>query len=225
MRRVSRRAYPLPGKDHRHGTGVALTPSVDCVPTPARRREAGVTLFEVLVVLAILGLVTAVITVPVNSYYQRSVLQSAAGDVRNFLQVAYTEAVNQHTQMTVSMQQVAGQWQLQISPPPLNGPATYLFPTVVDCTTLNPAATAGGWPSTTTGGVTVRSLVCAPTGLTFIPAGATCGATETAGSAAQEVKTLSITHTSMVAGSLAPNTRFDIQIYPLWNVSYQKVLL
>jgi hypothetical protein len=39
------------------------------------------------------------------------------------------------------------------------------------------------------------------------------------------VKTLAITHTSMLDGSLAPNTRFDVQIFPLWNVSYQKVLL
>ena len=234
MRRLSRRAYPLPGKDHRRGTGVALTPSVDCVPTPARRREAGVTLFEMLTVLALLGLVSVIAVVPVNSYYQRSRLQSAAGDIRNFLQVAYTQAVNQHTQITVNLQQDAttGSWTLQLNPPPPpplpgNGIATsgtYVLPSFVSLT-YNPAATAGGWPSTTTGGVTVRSLACAPSGLTFIPAGATCGATETAGAAAQEVKTLSITHTSMVDGSLSPNTRFDIQIYPLWNVSYQKVLL
>ena len=221
MRRGSRRACPFSARNSRHGTQVALDLHVNCVPTPARRREAGVTLIEALVVLAILGLVTAVITVPINSYWQRSRLQSAAGDVRNFLQVAYTEAVNQHTQVTVSMQQVAGKWQLQIAPAPLRGPSTFLFPDVVDCTTLNPAATAGGWPAIGP----VRSLVCAPNGLTFIPAGATCAATESAGSQVREVKTLSITHTSMVDGSLSPNTRFDIQIFPIWNVSYQKVLL
>lgn len=194
---------------------------MDCVPSSARRREAGVTLLEALVVLAILGLVAAVVTVPINSYWQRSRLQSAAGDIRNFLQIAYTEAVNQHTLVTVSMQQVSGKWQLQVAPPPLRGPATYVFPDVVDCTTLNPAATAGGWPATGA----IRSLVCAPDGLTFIPVGATCAPNETAGSQAREVKTLAITHTSMLDGSLAPNTRFDVQIFPLWNVSYQKVLL
>jgi len=175
---------------------------------------------EVLVVLAILGLVTVVVSVPINSYWQRSRLQSAAGDIRNFLQTAYTEAVNQHTQVTVSMTQVAGKWQLQISPPPPIGSPIYTFPDIVDCTTLNPAANAGGWPATGA----VRSLICSPSGITIIPAGATCGATETAGSQAREVKTLAITHTSMLDGSLSPNTRFDIQIFPVWNVSYRKVL-
>ncbi|MGD1147367.1 MAG: prepilin-type N-terminal cleavage/methylation domain-containing protein [Thermoanaerobaculaceae bacterium] len=201
---------------------------MNCVSGSARRREAGVTLFEALVVLLILGLVTAIVTVPVNSYWQRARLQSAAGDIRNFLQIAYTEAVNQHAQITVTMQQVAGQWQLQISPPPLSGSATYTFPDVVDCTTLNPASTAGGWPLSSSQ-TSVRAILCDPrAGMTEIPVGFSGSMVETGGNPAtattpvQEVKTLSITHTSMVGGSLTPYTRYDIQIYPVWNVSYQK---
>ena len=171
-------------------------------------------------VLAVLGILTTVIAAPINSYWQRSRLESAAGDVRNFLQTAFAEAVNQHTQVTVSLQQVAGKWQLQIAPAPQTGPATYVFPDVIDCTTDNPAANVGGWPAIGA----VRSLVCTPSGMTFIPAGATCAASETAGAQAREVKTLAITHTSMVDGSLSPNTRFEIQVYPIWNVSYRKVL-
>jgi len=229
MRRMSRRACPFLARDRRHGTRVAPVLPVDCVSSSARRREAGVTLIEALVVLAILGLVTAVVTVPINSYWQRSRLQSAAGDIRSFLQVAYTQAVNQHTPVTVTLQQDAttGNWTLQLNPTPLPpGPGglaisgVYVLPSFVSLF-HNPVATAGGWPATGP----VLSLVCAPDGLTFIPAGATCAANETAGAQTREVKTLSITHVSMLDGTLAPNTRFDIQIFPIWSVSYQKVLL
>jgi hypothetical protein len=29
----------------------------------------------------------------------------------------------------------------------------------------------------------------------------------------------------MVDGSLTPNTRYDVQVYPLWNVSIRKTLV
>jgi type II secretory pathway pseudopilin PulG len=193
------------------------------VGTPVRRvREAGVTLIEALVVLAIIALVTAIVMVPVNSYWQRSRLETTAGDIRNFLQQAYTEAVNQHTQITVTMHQVSGVWELQITPAPLHAPATYAIPDFVSMT-LNPTAGAGGWPSNGS----TRELVCDTKGLTLCPSGATGTAADTCDGVTQVrgVKTLSITHVSMVDGSLTPNTRYDVQVYPLWNVSVVKVLV
>jgi len=236
MRRWFHRVCPFPARDLRSGTGVAPNPVVSSVRTLPRRREAGVTLIEALVVLAILGLVTAVVAVPMNSYWQRSRLQSTAGDVRNFLQTAYTEAVNQHTDVTVYYwyDNSINQWTLQVFPPP---PAprtqlgTYLLPSFVSLA-WNPAANAGGWPSApnpsgATG--TVRGLVCSTTARTLIPTttdcSSDCKAGELAGGQTLEVKTLRITHSSMVDGSLRPDTRYDIQVFPVWNVSYQKVVL
>ncbi len=200
---------------------VAHTPRVSFVSNRVRRPEGGFTLIEALIVLVILGLVTTIAVVQINSYWQRARLQTAAGDLRSFLQTVYTEAIAQHTQMAVTLQTASGACVFQVAPPPLKVPATFTLPDVVDCTTLNPGPTAGGWP-TSSG---VPTLICAPTGITLIPAGATCAATETPGGQAREVKTLSITHARMVDGSLTPNTRFDVQIFPIWNVSYRKVLL
>lgn len=196
-----------------------------CVRTLPRRRDAGVTLVEALVVLAILGLVTAIVAVPINSYWQRSRLQSTAGDIRNFLQTAYTEAVNQHTQVTVTLQQdtTTGNWQLQLNPPPAaprTALGTYVVPSFVSLA-YNPTAAAGGWP--TSGAIS--SIICDTMSRTLCPVGfASCDPTSTTPAQVTNVRTLSITHTSMVDGSLTPKTRFDIQIFPVWNVSYHKVL-
>ncbi len=51
---------------------------------------AGFTLIEALVVLAIVGLLALVAIVPINSYWQRSRLETTAGDIRNFLQSGAT---------------------------------------------------------------------------------------------------------------------------------------
>jgi prepilin-type N-terminal cleavage/methylation domain-containing protein len=191
------------------------------------RQDAGVTLIESLVVLAILGLVIAVVVVPVNSYWQRSRLQSAAGDIRNFLQTAYTQSINQHTAITVSLQQdtATGVWTMQLSPEPPAGAiavhTSYVLPNFVSLA-YNPVATAGGWPTLGS----VRSLICDSMSRTLCPAGYdSCDAASAVPTPVSNVRTLSITHVSMADGSLTPNTRFDIQVYPIWNVSYKKVLL
>ncbi len=227
MRRMSCRRKRFLPVDRGGGTPVAHTPPVSRVPNTARRRAAGFTLIELLVVLAILGLVTTIAVIQINSYWQRARLQAAAGDIRNFLQGVFTEAVNQHTQMTVSLQQVAGAWQLQIAPPPLRSPAVYPIPDYVSLA-YNPTSSTGGWPAAGT----VLTLQCDPRGITYVPVGYLGSAIETPGGTpalittqTKEVKTLAITHTRMVDGSLTPNTRFDIQVFPIWNVSYRKVLL
>ena len=200
---------------------VAHTPPVNSVSNTARRPAAGFTLIEVLIVLFILGLVTTIAVVQVNSYWQRARLQTAAGDLRTFLQNAYSEAVAQHTAMTVSLQQTTPACVFQVAPPPLKGPSTLTLPDVIDCATLSPDATSGGWPVV----ASLPTVVCSQTGLTFVPAGATCASTETPGAQVREVKTLAITHKRMIDGSLSPYTRFDVQLFPIWNVSYRKVLL
>jgi prepilin-type N-terminal cleavage/methylation domain-containing protein len=214
-------------RDRAGGTGVAFTRHVLTVPTPARpARESGFTLIEVLVVLVIVGVLAALVTVPINSYWQRARTETTAGDIRNFLQQAFTEAINQHTPINVTLQQdAASHWVLQLNPPPpfprdING--TYTLPEFVSLD-LNPGAGAGGWPVLNT----VRTLTCDTKGLTVCPSGATGkDANECDGiKAVKETKTLSITHTRMMDGTLTPKVRYDIQVFPLWNVTIRKTLV
>lgn len=211
-------------RDRAGGTGVAFTQHVLTVPTPARpTRESGFTLIEALVVLVIVGVLAALVTVPINSYWQRARTETTAGDIRNFLQQAFTEAINQHTPINVTLQQdAASHWVLQLNPPPLKSPGTYTLPDFVSLN-LNPAEGAGGWPVLGA----VRTLTCDTKGLTVCEAGATGrDANECDGlSAVHETKTLSITHTGMIDGSLTPKVRYDIQVFPLWNVTIRKTLV
>ena len=211
-----RHEAPATVRDRGGGTGVAFTRPVISVYPPVRRhRESGVTLLEALIVLTIIGVLAAIVTVPINSYWQRARVETTAGDIRNFLQQAFTESVNQHTPVNVTLQQdVAGKWVLQLNPPPAaprtaNG--TYTIPDFVSLA-YNPAAGAGGWPTSGP----ARTLTCDTVGRTITP---------TTGLQVTSTVTMTITHVRMVDGSLAPNVRFNIQVFPIWNVTLRKTLV
>ena len=219
----------VPSTDPCRGTGVALVPPVRCNHRErVRRAGAGFTLIEALVVLALIGLITLVAIVPINAAWQRSRLETTAGDIRNFLQSAYFEAMNQHAQVVVTLQQnsTTGLWELHLTPPPpaprtANG--TLVIPAFISLAD-NPANTAGGWPVSSSN-TSIRGVTCDPGDRTLVPTGFTGSAAESAGQPVQEVKTLAVTHVNMVDGSLQPNTRFDIQLPPIWSVTVRKVVM
>ncbi|OYV93238.1 MAG: hypothetical protein B7Z68_08850 [Acidobacteria bacterium 21-70-11] len=234
MRRRSWSAYRVLARHRRGGTGVALTHPVTCVKRRVGR-AAGFTLIEALVVLAIVGLLVLIAIVPISSYWQRSRLETTAGDIRNFLQSAYSEAISQHTQVVVTLQKNAttGRWELYLTPPPLKASRLLVLPEFVSFA-YNPAATAGGWPVSSKG---VRGIMCDQSGRTMVPlfpvaplspvvADTFTGwGTETAGQPVLQVKTLAVTHVNMVDGSLQPNIRDDILLFPIWTVTVHKVVL
>lgn len=187
--------------------------------------------------LAIVGLLVLIAIVPINSYWQRARLETTAGDIRNFLQSAYSEAIAQHTQVVVTLQHNAttGRWELYLTPPPLNASRSLVLPDFVSLA-YNPLSTAGGWPVSASD-ATVRAIMCDPSGRTMVPlfpvapvlpvvaATFTGAGAETAGQPVQGVKTLVVTHSSMVDGTLQPNTRENVLLYPIWTVTVQKVVL
>ena len=219
----------VPSTDPCGGTGVALVPPVRCDHRERDRRGgAGFTLIEALIVLALVGLITLVAIVPINAYWQRSRLETTAGDIRNFLQSAYFEAMNRHTALPVTLQQnpTTGLWELQVHLPPLVPPPpdpVFVIPAFISLAD-NPANTAGGWPVSSSDS-SIRGVTCDPSDRTLVPTGFTGSAVESAGQPVQEVKTLTVTHVSMVGGSLQPNTRFDIQLPPIWSVTVRKVVM
>ncbi|MCJ7441292.1 MAG: prepilin-type N-terminal cleavage/methylation domain-containing protein [Thermoanaerobaculaceae bacterium] len=217
-RRHFRHEAPATARDRGGGTGVAFTrPVISVYPPAHRHRESGFTLLEVLIVLTIVGVLAAIVTVPINSYWQRARIETTAGDIRNFLQQAFTESVNQHTPINVTLQQDAdGRWVLQLTPPPpaprtANG--TYTIPDHVSLA-YNPAAGPNAWPTSGP----ARTLTCDTVGRAMDP-------TTVPPHQVTATMVMSISHVRMVDGSLAPNIRHDIQVFPLWNVTIRKTVL
>jgi prepilin-type N-terminal cleavage/methylation domain-containing protein len=182
-----------------------------CVPR--RRRDAGFTLIEALIVLAMVGILAAMVTVPVNSYYQRSHLETTARDLRTFLESAASEATYQHANVTLSVAVDADHDViLTLAPVTPGHQATLELPSFVKIA-LNPgSALPATWVLPTAGNV----LICDTNERAIDP-----------GSAQQSraAQTFALTHVRMVDGSLKPVIRYDVQIYPLWRVTVTKSVL
>jgi len=206
-RRHFRHEAPATARDRGGGTGVASTRTVISVYPPARRhRESGFTLVEVLIVLVIMGVLVALVTVPVNSYWQRARTETTAGDIRNFLQQAFTESINQRTPINVTLHIGAGIQTLTLTPAPLRSPGTYTIPDFVKVVSANTnwPPDSGDW-----------KLICDTFGRAIDPTGQQVRSTQT----------IAITHIRMADGSLTPSVRYDVQVFPVWNVTVRKTVL
>jgi prepilin-type N-terminal cleavage/methylation domain-containing protein len=203
-------------RDGPRGTGVAPPSSVISACVPAPRRDSGFTLIEALVVLAIVGLMAAMVTVPINGYVQRSRLESTARDLRTFLQSAYSEAVALHVPVTLSMsvETTTKAVTLQLAPVVPGHQASFPLPSLVRFARNPGSALPGTWPDPTAATV----LICDTNGRALSPG----LEVPLQASAAQ---TFAITHTRMVDGSLKPLIRYDIQVFPVWRVVVTKSVL
>lgn len=200
------------------GTGIARNRAVrDSSRHDAVSGQQGFTLIEALVVVAIVGLISAAVALSVNKYWQRARLEGSANDVRNFLLTAQNLAIATNDRVTVRLQQEAGSWVFEMVParmPPVGSPLRegmqrrlVLPPYLV----LDGLSLGGGsdWTVFPTG---VRNLACTPNSRTQ---------QETATGVFADItgtRTLRLTHTSIVDGSLQPRTVFQIEVSPLWNV-------
>lgn len=201
----------------RSGTRVAHTRSVANVSrfaSPSRQR--GFSIIELLIVLFLFGLIATMVVPPVNSYYQRSRIEGAATEVRNFLVGAQTLAFNTNGRVTVTLQQEGTRWVVDMVPvnPPSGGtPAAAMqrhleLPDYVVLSGLGLGANLD-WHEYPSGSF---NIVCAPSSRTEEQTG------PTAFDLVATARTLRMTHRSMSEGRLSPRLIYEIQVTPLWSV-------
>ena len=204
------------------GTEVAINGVVrDSFRDDAVSEPQGFTFIEVLVVVAIIGLISTMVMVSLNSYWQRSRLEGGANDVRSFLLTAQDLAIATNDRVTVTLQKIGSSWVLEMLPerPPTPGSVLDLgvrrrmeLPAhlVVNGLTLGDGTDWVEYPAN------VHNVVCTSRSRTQ---------QQTAAKVFGDIpntRVLRLTHESIVEGRLSPRTVFEIQISPLWNVRMLK---
>lgn len=172
---------------------------------------------ELLVVVAILGLIATAVVLPVNAYFQRSRIEGAANDVRNFLVGAQTLALNTNSRVTVTVQQIGGLWTFSVTPanpPPAGSSAATLrtrleLPAYIVVTGLW-LGSACDWPLDSG----IQSLVCDTMSRTLHPV---------TGQQLTASATVRLTHISIAQGRLSPPILYEVRVAPLWSVATVKM--
>jgi prepilin-type N-terminal cleavage/methylation domain-containing protein len=199
------------------------------------RGAAGFTLIEILVVVAIIGMISLIMTIAVSKSLKRQRLETAAQQLSSFFEGAYvkgqtagatvfvTAVKNADNSCTFSVVADDGTGQLG------KVLSTQLVPNDLAVSGISTVPTAFGsntWPKLTNPPYAAASgnvwcLVCDSLGRTHLPA-TSASSPPTQATAPQ---TLSITHQEMLSGTLGPRMRFDLVLGPIWHVNVTKVLL
>lgn len=176
----------------------------------AKPSARGFTLLEALIVVALLGIVAAMVGGILNSTYQRMRIESAVNDIDSLLESAHAAMVE--TQGEVFIGLMKNPWRLRVTrDAALNDVLKeYVVPNFV------------GFSMATLEGVEVNWPAPGPDGPWQLRLD-TFGRTTTLGGApVSAVQTLTVTHRNVVTGRLTPRVRYEVRIYPLWRVEVAK---
>lgn len=201
------------------------------------KSEAGFTLIEMLVVVAIIGMIALIMTINVIATLKRGRLDTAANQLRSLVESARIAALDQRTGVFVVISQNGdGSWTAQLVADtngdgdltfdpanPNAGPdmpvRQHLFLLTNDLAVAPTTAPAAGlmWPGPNNWPVSNGSFVlrCDLRGQPWAPGGAAALTTPAI---------ISITHGEMANGTLRPRVRYDITLSPLWHTTMNKVL-
>jgi len=174
-------------------------------------RQRGFSLVELLVVIALLGLLALIATVQVRHLVQKNELRKVANEVTSFLQGVPDLVAKKGTPLFVlfSPHKPGQQARLQVAEDAAGTKVlrTLTLPSTVVFSLSNPTAVDATWP--TNGGVYL--LRCDTVNRTTDP-------TKSTNPQLQQEATLLLTHRNMVLGTLTPKYGFQVAVAPVWSV-------
>lgn len=178
--------------------------------------QRGITLVELLVVVALLGFLALLGTAQLTHIVQKSELQSAARDVTSFLQSVPDLVSKKQAPLFVRFLPPAGSQpaRLEISRDVAGGDVLrqLALPPKIAFSLTSLGNPDISWPKA--GATNVFTLRCDTFGRATDP--------NTGGQLNGEAKLL-LTHVNMVKGTLRPKYGFEVGVAPVWNVTSKKV--
>ncbi len=182
--------------------------------------HSGFTLIEALVVLAILGLIATILTVAVSNAIKRQRLDTAAQQLRSFIDKAYVSTTQTGNGVFVAIGPVQSDGTRLVKLVEDTNSNHVLDSTepVLDTETItsdlvlsNSTVTGSAWPVVGSS----MEMLCDAMGRAIDP---------TTGRQITQDLIISLTHVDMTgSGTLRPRIRYDVRLYPLWNPSLTKV--
>jgi prepilin-type N-terminal cleavage/methylation domain-containing protein len=168
------------------------------------RAEAGVTLIELLIVVAIIGLIAIFLTVAVARTIRRQRVAAAAQEIRMDLQACYTRVMT--TQQPVYVRIDLPNRHVDIMADELGATLyqQYVIPSDISLSTADVTAVECIWPIVNG----FPMLMCDYMGRAIDP---------TTGFQVATSQTLVVTHADMVLGTLKPRMKYTVTVFPLWN--------
>jgi prepilin-type N-terminal cleavage/methylation domain-containing protein len=210
-------------RDAELGTGVAVYPPRTMRDVSPDFSQRGVTLVEMLVVLAIFALIALIGTVQINKTWQRYRLEGASNEIRSFLQSAFTEAGRMRVPVFVRLLPANGGTPaaLQVATDS-NGTtvlSSFQIPDFISFSTTSVTGLDCNWPCTGVAGACASGTD--PRVLQVSPVGRTM---EFDGTPVTVTETLVVTHRDMVTGLLTPRTSYTMRVFPLWQALTERGL-
>jgi prepilin-type N-terminal cleavage/methylation domain-containing protein len=194
---------------------------------------AGFTLIEVLVVVALLGMITLILTLAASNTLKKQRLETAAHEVQSFLNKAYTTTTStgRATFIVVSAPATDGSRTMTLYDDTGNNGVldtssdavmgTQLVP--YDLVMANPPTSSAyrNWPATST--ANTFFIECDTMGRAIDPPNSSTNSSTTAGVPMTLPAVISVTHKEMgTGGTLRPNIAYLINVNLLWQPTIQK---
>lgn len=176
----------------------------------ATTRARGFTLLEALVVVALLGIVAAIVGGILNATYQKMRLETAVNDIDSLLESAHESMISVQSDVFVGL--LKAPWRLRVARDAALTDVVREFavPEHVSFSMTTVDGVQTNWPAAGADGPWLLRLD-------------TFGRTTTAaGAPVTAVQTLTVTHRDVVTGRLKPRLRWEVRIYPLWRVETAK---